>query len=103
MALNQMIKGWHCFRLEETGQWTALGNDKYLVDSSILNDTIHPQTNTQGGRVTKNLEKMEIYVSNANLYLDGECTSADKHKVELQLTYELELTLRIIDQNSELR
>jgi hypothetical protein len=29
------------------------------------------------------------------LYLDGECGDNDKHQVELTLTYEIELTLRL--------
>ena len=94
-CFNKMVKSWHCFRLEQSGGWTSLSSDKYLVDSSILTDIIHPQTNIQGGRVTKNLEKLEIYISSANLYLDGECISSDKHQVELCLSYEVELTLRL--------
>ena len=64
VALSKMVQTWHCFRLEASSHWTSLGSHKYLVDSSILSDTIHPLTNIQGGRVTKNLEKVEIYVSN---------------------------------------
>ena len=89
-----MIKSWHCFRLEASGFWTSLG-DKFLVDSSILSELIHPQTNIQGGRVTKNLEKLEIFTSDASVYLDGECLSDDNHMIELVVSYELELTLRM--------
>ena len=95
IALNLMVKNWHCFRLEESKQWTSLGSDKYLVDSSILSDTIHPLTNIQGGRVTKNLDKLEIYVSNTQIYLDGSVYDKNKHEVELMLTYEIELTFRL--------
>jgi len=64
IALNQMVKSWHIFRMEQTGYWVGLG-DKCVVDSSISNDTIHPVTNVQGGRVTKNLEKIELFVANS--------------------------------------
>ena len=45
MALNFMVKSWHCFRLEQSSYWVSLGGDKFLVDSSILSDVIHPDTN----------------------------------------------------------
>ena len=89
-----MMKSWHCFRLETSTYWSSLG-DKYLVDSSILNDAVHPLTNVQGGRVTKNLDKLEIYIANVNIYLDGECISDEKHRVNIGIDYELELTLRL--------
>ena len=45
-CMSQMVRSWHCFRLENSSYWTALQNDKFMVDSSILNDIIHPETNT---------------------------------------------------------
>ena len=44
-ALAIMIRNWHAFRLENSGFWTALANDSFLVDSSILKETIHPDSN----------------------------------------------------------
>lgn len=64
IALSKMVRSWHIFRLEQSGYWVGLG-EKCVVDISIYNDTIHPATNVQGGRVTKNLEKIEIFVGNA--------------------------------------
>jgi hypothetical protein len=93
-ALAGMLKSWHYFRLERSTFWKSV-SDKYVVDTDILNDTIHPVTNTQGGRVTKNLEKLEVFVANLRIYLDGDCLSADKHKVEIALDYEIEITLRM--------
>lgn len=93
-ALSSMVRSWHCFRLEKSQNWTSI-NDKFVVDSSIMTENIHPQTNTQNGRITKNLDKLEIYISNVQLYLDGECFSDDKHQIEIVLNYELELTLRM--------
>ena len=94
VALNQMVKSWHCFRLECSGYWTSLG-DKFVVDSSILSDTIHPVTNTQGGRVTKNLDKLELYVADVTLYLDGGSTDNKNFEIELVMNYELEVTIRL--------
>jgi hypothetical protein len=45
MALNMMVKSWHCFRLEQSQFWVSLGGDKFLVDASIYSDLIHPETN----------------------------------------------------------
>jgi hypothetical protein len=45
IALCQMVKSWHHFRLEQSGAWTTMANDKYIVDSSVLSDDIHPETN----------------------------------------------------------
>ena len=66
-----------------------------MVDASILSDLIHPESNIQGGRITKNLEKIEIYVTNVSLFLDGACISPENHEVELSLSYDFELTLRL--------
>ena len=94
-AMNQMIKNWHCFRLEQSGQWLMLGDGKCIVDSSLMELVPNLETNIQGGRVTKNLEKIEIFVANSELYLDGACKDKGKHEVELVLSYNLELTLRL--------
>lgn len=80
-----MIKDWHCFRLEASGYWVSLG-DQCVVDISLTTDTIHPTTNVQGGRVTKNLEKLELYVADPKLFL---------RQGQLKLEYELEITLRL--------
>jgi len=53
------------------------------------------ENNIQGGRVTRNLEKIEMFVVNTELYLDGACKDKGKHEVELVLQYNLELTLRL--------
>jgi hypothetical protein len=66
-----MVKSWHHFRLEESGAWLTMEYDKYVIDSSILSDEIIPEKNVQMGRVTKNLEKLELNVTNVALYLDG--------------------------------
>ena len=44
-ALAIMIRNWHAFRLENSGYWTALKNDSFMVDSSLLKEIIHPDTN----------------------------------------------------------
>jgi len=94
-ALAIMIRNWHAFRLENSGFWTALANDSFLVDSSILKDTIHPESNIQGGRVTKNLEKVEIFITNSQIYLDGISHDNGKHEVEIVLRYDMELTFKL--------
>ena len=94
VALSQMVKSWHHFRLEESGAWCTMGNEKYTVDSSILSDDIHPETNVQMGRVTKNLEKLELYVANVALYLDGFIQNKS-HEVELVLSYNLEIAVKL--------
>ena len=66
-----------------------------MVDCSILSDTIHPTTSVQGGRVTKNLDKIELYVTDVSLYLDGSVLEGGLHEVELSLSYALELTMRL--------
>jgi hypothetical protein len=78
-ALAIMIRNWHSFRLENSGYWTALKNDSFMVDSSLLKEIIHPDTNVQGGRVTKNLEKLEMFIMNAQIYLDGISHDNGKH------------------------
>lgn len=104
-ALSQMLRSWHCFRLEKSTNWTSI-NDKFVVDSSIMTDTHHPQANVSNGRITKNLEKLEIYISNVQLKLDGECLDNDLHSIEIALNYEMQLTVRLgkallIDQKTE--
>jgi hypothetical protein len=46
------------------------------------------------GRVTKNLEKLELYVANASIYLDGFIKN-NSHQVELVLSYNLEITVKL--------
>lgn len=104
-CMGQMVRSWHYFRLEESGYWYSLG-DKYIVDSSLQSDAIHPQTNVQGGRITKNVDKMQIYIANVSLFLDGAELSANKFEVELVLSYSMELTLKtskalLIDSKSD--
>ena len=94
VALCKMVKSWHHFRLQQSGAWCTLGQDKYIVDSSILSDDIHPETNVQMGRVTKNLEKLELFAANVSLYLDGFIKN-NSHEVELVLSYNLEITVKL--------
>jgi len=46
------------------------------------------------GRVTKNLLRLEIYVTNVCIYLDGYIKN-DKHSVEIVLNYDIEITIRL--------
>ena len=103
--MSQMVRNWHYFRLEESGYWYSMG-DKYVVDSSLLSDAIHPQTNVQGGKLTKNLDKLEFYVANVSLFLDGHESGPGKFEVELALNYVMEMTIKLskallIDNKSE--
>lgn len=59
-----------------------------------MSDDIHPETNVQMGRVTKNLEKLELYAANTQLYLDGFIKN-NSHEVELVLSYNLEITVKL--------
>ena len=95
VALCQMVKSWQCFRLEASGKWCALGDDRYVVDSSLTSkDSVHPDTNIQMGKVTKNLEKLEMFVANVYLYLDG-FVNGKNHEVEIVLSYNLEITVKL--------
>jgi hypothetical protein len=46
------------------------------------------------GRVTKNLDKLELYVANVALYLDG-FIKGGAHQVELVLSYNLEISVKL--------
>ena len=46
------------------------------------------------GRVTKNLEKLELFAANVSLYLDGFIKN-NSHEVELVLSYNLEITVKL--------
>lgn len=90
-SLSTMVRSWHSSRLENTGNWTSLGNDSFLVDSSLIDR----EQILEPGRITKNLQKLEIYVSGVQIYLDGISHKNGKHDVEIVLSYDIELTFRL--------
>ena len=62
-SLSQMLRSWSYFRLSASGFWKII-NDKFLVDSSISEDLPLPVSSIQNGRISKNLLKLDIAISN---------------------------------------